>query len=209
MYPYKGKLKSNARHISVTVWIFRKFTHWGNLAATKWRKRPEEWLKPCHMDTHLRVLSESYSMNINIAGLRWFSKKLCILELWRVKGLACQNDTNAFHQLQLCSAAKSKHPLLTRMLITRNVTSRSRSTASAWFLGGRGGGTVSKWYQCILPATALNPALYGIHKIKTSIIVIFKACSQSINILLHLSPAVSHTLLVNGHHQNHIHYQSW
>ena len=31
------------------------------------------FLKPWHMGTHLRVLSESYPMNFNMAGFRWFS----------------------------------------------------------------------------------------------------------------------------------------
>ena len=46
-----------------------------NLAKTKWHKNPEKLLKPWQMDTHLRVLSESYPMNTNImTGFRWFSK---------------------------------------------------------------------------------------------------------------------------------------
>ena len=46
-----------------------------NLVHTKWCKLPEKWLKPWHMGTHLRVLSESYPMNTNVTGIRWFSKK--------------------------------------------------------------------------------------------------------------------------------------
>ena len=34
------------------------------------------------MGTHLRVLSESYPMNTNMSGFRWFFKNLCILVLW-------------------------------------------------------------------------------------------------------------------------------
>ena len=34
------------------------------------------------MGTHLRVLSESYPMNTNMTGFRWFSENLCILVLW-------------------------------------------------------------------------------------------------------------------------------
>ena len=34
------------------------------------------------MVTHLRVLSESYPMNSNMTGFRWFSKDLCILVFW-------------------------------------------------------------------------------------------------------------------------------
>ena len=35
-----------------------------------------------HMGTHLRVLAESYPMNTNMTGFRWFSKNICILVLW-------------------------------------------------------------------------------------------------------------------------------
>ena len=37
-------------------------------------KTPEEWLKLWHMDTNLRVLNDSYSMNTNTTGYRWFLK---------------------------------------------------------------------------------------------------------------------------------------
>ena len=36
-------------------------------------------LKPWHMGTHLRVLSESYLISTNITGFRWFSKILASL----------------------------------------------------------------------------------------------------------------------------------
>ena len=36
-------------------------------------RRTEKSLKPWHMGTHLTVLSESYLMNTNMTGLRWFS----------------------------------------------------------------------------------------------------------------------------------------
>ena len=41
-----------------------------------------KWLKPWHVGTHLRVLSESYPMNTNVTGFRWFSKILlpCALD---------------------------------------------------------------------------------------------------------------------------------
>ena len=38
------------------------------------KKKLLKWLKPWHMGTHLRVLSESYLMNTNMTGLRWSSK---------------------------------------------------------------------------------------------------------------------------------------
>ena len=50
-----------------------------NLANAKRGKRPENLLKPWHMGTHLRELSESYLMNINMTGFQWFSKILASL----------------------------------------------------------------------------------------------------------------------------------
>ena len=38
------------------------------------QKKPEKWLKPSLMGTHLRVLSKSFSMSTNMAGFRWFLK---------------------------------------------------------------------------------------------------------------------------------------
>ena len=40
-------------------------------------KNNERLLKPWHMGTHLRVLSESHPMNTNMRGFSWFSKTLC------------------------------------------------------------------------------------------------------------------------------------
>ena len=49
-----------------------------NLAYTKWCKRkPVIRLKPWHMGTHLRVLTERYLMNTNLVF-----KNLCVLVLW-------------------------------------------------------------------------------------------------------------------------------
>ena len=45
-----------------------------NLTNTKWCKKPEKWLKPWHMGTHLTELSKSCQMNTNMPGFRWFSK---------------------------------------------------------------------------------------------------------------------------------------
>ena len=47
-----------------------------DLANTKWCKKPERWLKPCHIVSHLRVLSECYPMNTNMIGLDDFAS-LC------------------------------------------------------------------------------------------------------------------------------------
>ena len=45
-----------------------------NLTNTNWCKKPEKWLKPRHMDTHLSVLRESFPINTSMTGFRWFSK---------------------------------------------------------------------------------------------------------------------------------------
>ena len=44
-----------------------------NLANTKWCKNSEKWRKPWQMGTHLKVLGESFPMNTNMTGFRWFS----------------------------------------------------------------------------------------------------------------------------------------
>ena len=51
-----------------------------NLVITK---RCGKCLKPLHMGTHLRVLSESYPMNTNMTGFRWFSKIFAFLSFGR------------------------------------------------------------------------------------------------------------------------------
>ena len=53
-----------------------------NLTNTKWCKKSWKWLQPWHMGTHLRVLMESYPMNTNMTGLKWFTKNLCVIVLW-------------------------------------------------------------------------------------------------------------------------------
>ena len=53
-----------------------------NLANTKLGKKPEKSLKPWHIGTHMKVLSESYQVNTNMTGFRWFSKIFFVLVLW-------------------------------------------------------------------------------------------------------------------------------
>ena len=45
-------------------------------------QKPEKWLKPWHVGTHLGVLIENYQINTNMTGFRWFSKIVhpCALE---------------------------------------------------------------------------------------------------------------------------------
>ena len=42
------------------------------------------------MGTHLRQLSESYPMNTNMTGFRWFSKNICVLVFWSKVALALE-----------------------------------------------------------------------------------------------------------------------
>ena len=55
-----------------------------NLANTKLCKKPGKWLKPWHIGTHLRVLSEIYPINTNRTGFRWFSLRPCALDKSRL-----------------------------------------------------------------------------------------------------------------------------
>ena len=45
-----------------------------NMAKTKRCKKPEKWLKPWQMGTHLKALRESYPMSTNMTGFGCFSK---------------------------------------------------------------------------------------------------------------------------------------
>ena len=47
-------------------------------------------LKPWHMGTHLRVLSESYPMTTDMAGFRWFSKNSVSLLEFEGLTILCQ-----------------------------------------------------------------------------------------------------------------------
>ena len=50
-----------------------------NLANAKRCEKPGKLLKPWQMGTHLRVLGESFPMNTNMTGLRWFSEIFAFL----------------------------------------------------------------------------------------------------------------------------------
>ena len=66
------------------LWLLTLMLLVANLANTKWCKKPEKWPKPWQMGTHLRVLSESFQMNTNLTGFRWFSKIFAFLYLgWK------------------------------------------------------------------------------------------------------------------------------
>ena len=73
------------------VWILIFMLLVANQANTKWCKEPEKWLKPWHMGTHLRVLSESYPVNTNITRFRWFSTIVGFLTvLWTKEASAME-----------------------------------------------------------------------------------------------------------------------
>ena len=52
-----------------------------NLANTKWWKNNWKTLETCHVGTHLRELRESFPMNTNMTGFRWFSKNFVFSSL--------------------------------------------------------------------------------------------------------------------------------
>ena len=65
-------------------------------------QKAEYWLKTRHMGTHLRVLNESFLMNTNMIGFRWFSKIFASLcfgkkkpQHW--KGLSKSAKTQIYH----------------------------------------------------------------------------------------------------------------
>ena len=51
-----------------------------NLVLTKSCKKPEKWLNPMQIGTHLRVLSESYPMDTNMTGFSWFSIRIELMK---------------------------------------------------------------------------------------------------------------------------------
>ena len=53
------------------------------LASIKRSKNLEKRSTPGHMGTHLRVLSESFQMNTNMTGFRWFCKIFASLSFRR------------------------------------------------------------------------------------------------------------------------------
>ena len=53
------------------------------------------------MSTHLRVLSQSYPMNTNMIGFRWFFRKLCILVLWTKLASALEGLTHSCLEISL------------------------------------------------------------------------------------------------------------
>ena len=79
-----------------------------NLASTKWCKKPWKWQKPWHMGMHLGVLSESFPMNTNMTGLRWFWRNPCGLLLWTKVASALEGLTLSSDSSTACRAYTEK-----------------------------------------------------------------------------------------------------
>ena len=89
------EINNHSPHISMNVvcWVLLKLSPYiltimlllANLVNTKRCKKPEKWLKPWHMGTHLIVLIVSCPMNTNTTGFRWFSKIVGVLCFGRIK----------------------------------------------------------------------------------------------------------------------------
>ena len=71
-----------------------------NLANTKWcnKNLKNDW-NPGTL-VYLRVLRESYPMNTNMTGSRWFSKNLYVLVLW-MKVASALERLNSFQEIVL------------------------------------------------------------------------------------------------------------
>ena len=65
---------SNLQHSQAYKNIHRNYFNLYAAGGKFGKYRIRKWLKPWHMGTHIRVLSESYPMNTNMTGFRWFSK---------------------------------------------------------------------------------------------------------------------------------------
>ena len=63
--------------------LYQPFCYWWLiLPIQNHAKNQRKWLKPWHMGTHMRVLSESYPINTNMTGFKWFLKTIWVLVLW-------------------------------------------------------------------------------------------------------------------------------
>ena len=75
--------KPGSIHWQYIIWELMCVTLMLLVANTKWCKNPEKWLEPWQFGTHMRVPSESYSMNTIMTGFRLFSKSFfCFIVLW-------------------------------------------------------------------------------------------------------------------------------
>ena len=103
-------------------------------------KKLGKCLKSWHMGTHLRVLSESYPMNTNMIGFRWFSKIFASLCFGRKVASASEglkhssrNKHNILEFLAMFFCALSQHYLATFVLST--MLQRSLKTSKPCHVG--------------------------------------------------------------------------
>ena len=64
----QSESRTNFRPSEYNCWNVTFMLLVTNLANTKWCRKPEKLLKPWHMGTHLKVLSESFPINTNMTG---------------------------------------------------------------------------------------------------------------------------------------------
>ena len=84
-----------------TGWPINPHAAGANFSNTKWCKKHDKWPKPWLMGTQLRVLSQSFLMNTNMTGFRWFFKNCCVVVL-------CTKVSSAFEGLILAAAKSSR-----------------------------------------------------------------------------------------------------
>ena len=65
-----------------------------NLANTKCSKKLEKIIKPWHIGTHMRVLSESFPMDTIMTGVRWFLENFVFVH-WAKEASALKGCDNA------------------------------------------------------------------------------------------------------------------
>ena len=113
----------------------------------KMMQKPEKWLKPWHMGTHLRVLSEIYLLDTNMTCFRWLSKTLCLcalgescLNIRRDKGLKKMifgTEIAICHQFALrfflCSCVKCMNSSVDKLYINKKIGRKFKITfKSIW-----------------------------------------------------------------------------
>ena len=100
-----------------------------NFANSNWCKNADKGLNLWHVGTHLRVLSESYPMNTNMTGFRWFSKcfaswNLLSMVTWHM--VIWNYDTKYILPIYACSGKNRPTSLvvaLTQKYLLENILS--------------------------------------------------------------------------------------
>ena len=86
------------------------------VAITKWCKNPEKWQKTWQIGTHLRELSKSFPVNTNMAGFKWFSKKLCVFVLWTKVASALEGFALLLLRFLSSNSQKKQKKILTMLV---------------------------------------------------------------------------------------------